>query len=180
MRDSASQNSQPGEKSMSPIETTRSSGVGCTGLKRARSATRPQNRARVARASGRPAAGQAVGEGDAVHGAGAGAADAGDLEPAVLEQPVEHAPGEGAVRAAALQRQVDPLGAAAADFAMQSSLLAAAPPVPDQARPVGSWQAAASIPVRAAGHCQPARRRASLARAERRPALAPAHHTGSN
>ena len=30
-----------------------------------------------------------------------------DLEPVRLEQPVEHAPGEGAVRPAALQRQVD-------------------------------------------------------------------------
>ena len=31
------------------------------------------------------------------------------VEPALLEQPVEHAPGEGAVRAAALQREVDQL-----------------------------------------------------------------------
>ncbi len=30
-----------------------------------------------------------------------------DLEPGLLEQTVEHAPGEGAVRPAALERQVD-------------------------------------------------------------------------
>src|SRR5262249_39098695 len=32
-----------------------------------------------------------------------------DLQPLVLEQPVEHAPGKGAVRAAALERQIDAL-----------------------------------------------------------------------
>ena len=32
-----------------------------------------------------------------------------DGEPALLEQAVQHAPGEGAVRAATLQRQVDEL-----------------------------------------------------------------------
>src|SRR6185437_7838645 len=42
-----------------------------------------------------------------VDGASAGAADALDAELPVLEQAVEHAPGEGAMRAAALERQVD-------------------------------------------------------------------------
>src|SRR5260370_37188650 len=42
-----------------------------------------------------------------IDGAGAGAADALDADPVVLEQPVEHAPGEGAVGAAALQREID-------------------------------------------------------------------------
>ena len=31
-------------------------------------------------------------------------------QPGLLEQPIEHAPGEGAVRAAALQREVDQNG----------------------------------------------------------------------
>ncbi|MNN51013.1 hypothetical protein D3C81_1656280 [compost metagenome] len=46
---------------------------------------------------------QPVGQHRAVHGAGAGGADALDRQPAVLQQAVEHAPGEGAVHAAALQ-----------------------------------------------------------------------------
>ena len=58
-RETASQTSQPGEKSMSPTESARSSGVGCSGLKRARSATVPQNRAsdraRLRRAAAAPA-----------------------------------------------------------------------------------------------------------------------------
>jgi hypothetical protein len=37
-----------------------------------------------------------------VHGAGRGAGNAVDLQPRLFEQPIEHAPGEGAVRAAAL------------------------------------------------------------------------------
>ena len=39
-----------------------------------------------------------------VHRAGAGSADGDDLESRLLQQPVEHAPGEGTVRAAALKR----------------------------------------------------------------------------
>ena len=42
-----------------------------------------------------------------IDGAGAGAADALDVDLVVLEQPVEHAPGEGAMGAAALQREID-------------------------------------------------------------------------
>jgi hypothetical protein len=38
-------------------------------------------------------------------------ADGLDLDTAVFQQAVEHAPGERAVRAAALQRQIDELGA---------------------------------------------------------------------
>src|SRR5215203_2205844 len=51
----------------------------------------------------------AVDEHDGVHRAGAGAGDRLDREPPVLDQLVEHAPGEGAVRAAALQRERDRL-----------------------------------------------------------------------
>ena len=56
------------------------------------------------------ALGEAVRQHGGVHGAGAGGGDALDVDAAVLHQLVEHAPGEGAVRAAALQRQVDGLG----------------------------------------------------------------------
>ncbi len=50
-----------------------------------------------------PAFEPAFDEDDAVHGAGARSGDRLDGEAAVLEQRVEHAPGEGAVGAAALQ-----------------------------------------------------------------------------
>ena len=52
---------------------------------------------------------EAGGEHDGVHRAGARAADRGNLDPRVLGQRVEHAPGVGAVRAAALQGQIDDL-----------------------------------------------------------------------
>jgi hypothetical protein len=42
-----------------------------------------------------------------IHGACAGAADAFDVNAAVFQQRVQHALGEGAVRATALQRQID-------------------------------------------------------------------------
>ena len=42
-----------------------------------------------------------------VHRAGGRAGDRLDLQPRLFEQPVEHAPGERAMRAAALQREVD-------------------------------------------------------------------------
>ena len=51
--------------------------------------------------------GHAMGEDRGVHRAGRGAGDRLDLDPGLLQQPVEHAPGQGAVRSAALQRQVD-------------------------------------------------------------------------
>ena len=61
----------------------------------------------LARAAGAAALGKARGQRDGIDGAGAGGADPGDLERLVLEQTVEHAPGEGAVRAAALERQIE-------------------------------------------------------------------------
>ena len=54
-----------------------------------------------------PADGHAVGHDGGVHGAGARRADALELDRLLLEQAVEHAPGEGAVRAAALEGEVD-------------------------------------------------------------------------
>ena len=42
-----------------------------------------------------------------VHGAGRGPGNAVELQPGLFEQPVEHAPGVGTVRAAALQREID-------------------------------------------------------------------------
>ena len=44
---------------------------------------------------------------DGVHRARRRAGDAVEVKPRLLEQPVEHAPGEGTVRAAALQAEVD-------------------------------------------------------------------------
>ena len=54
--------------------------------------------------------GEAVGEDDGVHRSGAGGADAFEGDAFIFQQPVEHAPGEGAVRAAALERQVNGMG----------------------------------------------------------------------
>jgi len=56
-----------------------------------------------------PAAHEAVGEHHGVHRAGAGAAQPVDEQPVVEHQALEHAPGEGAMRAAALQGDVDAL-----------------------------------------------------------------------
>src|SRR5215470_7228817 len=47
-----------------------------------------------------------MGGGDSVHGTGARRAHCVDCEPAILEQLIEHAPGECAMRASTLQRQV--------------------------------------------------------------------------
>ena len=59
-------------------------------------------------AGARPAAlGEARRQGDGIDGAGAGGADPADVEGLVLEQAIEHAPGEGAVRAAPLERQIE-------------------------------------------------------------------------
>ena len=44
-----------------------------------------------------------------VDGAGAGGADPRDVERLVFEQTIEHAPGEGAMRATALERQIETL-----------------------------------------------------------------------
>ena len=53
-----------------------------------------------------PAYGMTIGQHRPVHGAGRGAGDAVDPQPWLLEQPIQHAPGERAMRAAALQRQI--------------------------------------------------------------------------
>ena len=52
------------------------------------------------------ASGKTVGEHDGVSGAGARSGDALELEGFFLKQAVEHTPGESAVAAAALERQV--------------------------------------------------------------------------
>src|SRR6516162_1507897 len=54
-----------------------------------------------------PASQQPVGEYDRIHGAGACAGDADDVYVRLLQQSVEHTPGEGPVRAAALQCECD-------------------------------------------------------------------------
>ena len=61
------------------------------------------------RAPARPDSARPARHGNRVDGAGAGRAHPGDVERLVLEQPVEHAPGEGAVRAATLERQIEAL-----------------------------------------------------------------------
>ena len=55
------------------------------------------------------ALGVAIGRHSGIHGAGRGTGNGLDLEPRFLEQPVQHAPGEGAMRPSTLQRQVDQL-----------------------------------------------------------------------
>ena len=62
------------------------------------------------RAPSRPPSLKSAGKHDGVHRAGAGSADAGNLDPLVLEQGVQRAPGERAVRSAALQCEVDAPG----------------------------------------------------------------------
>jgi hypothetical protein len=47
---------------------------------------------------------------DGVDRAGAGAADGAERQAALLKQAIQRAPGEGAVRAAALQRQIEARG----------------------------------------------------------------------
>src|SRR5215475_7621559 len=46
-------------------------------------------------------------EHDGIHGAGAGTADGDVVQTALVEQTIENAPGEGTVRTAALQCQID-------------------------------------------------------------------------
>src|SRR5262249_15540115 len=58
-----------------------------------------------------PAAlGQTRGQRHRVDGAGAGGADGAELNRLILEQAVEHAPGEGAVRPPALERKIEVFG----------------------------------------------------------------------
>ena len=95
-----------------PVPVSRSTGVA---LERAEAAPPARPAARSPRAPpappSRPPVAIAVGEDGGVHRAGGGPGDRLDLDPVLLEQPVEHAPGEGAVRPAALERQVDFNGA---------------------------------------------------------------------
>ena len=82
--------------------------MGWSGLRLAASLTRFQNPASSALApAGR--LGKAVGQDGRIHGAGTRGADPLEGKPLLLEQPVEHAPGEGAVRTPALERQIDQL-----------------------------------------------------------------------
>ena len=84
-----------------------SSGVRCSGLNiAALGHALPVGVERCACARG-STLGPAVREHCGVHGARRRAGDGLDLQPRLLEQPVEHAPGEGAMRAAALQGEVD-------------------------------------------------------------------------
>src|SRR5215472_4371864 len=55
----------------------------------------------------RTALGMAVDEHGGIHRARGCPGDAVDLQPRLLEQAIESAPGKGAVRAAALQREID-------------------------------------------------------------------------
>ena len=64
---------------------------------------RPQRRLCASTAAFGPAGGQ----NGRIQGAGAGARDAGRRNRSFIQQPVQHTPGESAVRAAALQGQVD-------------------------------------------------------------------------
>ena len=71
----------------------------------------PESPKRLTRA-GRPAQLMAVDQHRGVHRAGGGAGNAVDRQPRLLQQPVEHAPGEGAVRPASLQGEIDQNGLA--------------------------------------------------------------------
>ena len=75
----------------------------------ARETLRQKLSKRGARAFG-PAFGMAIDQHGGVHRAGRGAGNAVDLQPGLLEQAIENAPGKGAVRAAALQREIDENG----------------------------------------------------------------------
>jgi hypothetical protein len=82
-----------------------SSGVRRKGLKVAARATWRQKASRATRTLA-PTRGEAVRRHRRVHRARRGAGDAVDFEPGLLQQPVDRAPGEGAMCAAALQREV--------------------------------------------------------------------------
>ena len=71
----------------------------------------PESLKRLTRA-GSPALLMAVDQHRGVHRAGGGAGNAVDLEPGLLEQAVEHPPGEGAVGAPALEGEIDEDGTA--------------------------------------------------------------------
>lgn len=52
---------------------------------------------------------QPVGQHHGIHRACAGTADAVDLQPLLFQQPIQHTPGQGTMRAAALQGEIDML-----------------------------------------------------------------------
>src|ERR1700731_2340133 len=60
----------------------------------------------------RSAANETIVQHDGVDGASRCAGDPVDLQPAVLEQSIEHAPGERAMGTAALEREIDALSPA--------------------------------------------------------------------
>src|SRR5690606_31276050 len=68
-----------------------------------------------------PATAPPVRECHGVHRAGAGAGDRVEAQTPILEQRVEHPPAEGAVRTAALKRDVDWLGGHVAGLTAPSS-----------------------------------------------------------
>src|SRR5271166_2679244 len=70
---------------------------------------------RGARALG-SASGMTIDQSSRVHRARRGARYPIDLEPWLLDQPIQNSPGEGAVRAAALQRKIDEQRLAARDL----------------------------------------------------------------
>src|SRR5580704_1253408 len=55
----------------------------------------------------RPSLGMTVGKHGSIHRAGRSTSDAVDLQPGLLQQPIESTPSKGAVRAAALQSEID-------------------------------------------------------------------------
>src|SRR5690606_28340550 len=76
--------------------------------------------------------GQARDQGGAVHGPGRAGGDGAEVQPAILEQPVDHPPLEGAVRPAALQSETD--GARRAHWAVQPPSIGNAAPLAEAPR----------------------------------------------
>ena len=119
------------------VPLIRSHQVRCAGEKRAASLTAFQNAASAARAPSRPPRAYPSASTTAFIAPGARAARLDDLDPLVLEQPVEHPPGQRPVRPAALQRQVQRLRGRTTEPCSSP-----APSAP--AKDSGAWCAAAS------------------------------------
>jgi len=96
-----------GEKSMLPGENILSITLGCNGPVRDASEIAVQNSFILARGALSAGLGDAASDDRSVHGPGAGADNALDLKQIKAEDAIENAPGEGAMRAAALQSQMD-------------------------------------------------------------------------
>ena len=105
-----SAHSAPGESSRFQLPCRRSSGVRWIGLATAIVPSSFQKAASAAARARSAALRPALQHDGGIHGAGAGAAHRLERQAAVLDQRIEHAPGEGAVRAAALQGEIDALG----------------------------------------------------------------------